>query len=372
MSNFSDFLKKSIDEIKDKGLYRQRIILSENILDFASNDYLGLKDNNYTKEKLCKNIDRLSLGSGASALISGYHHIQKELEEFLADFKQTEDCLVVGSGYMANVGLIQAIAQDGDVIFSDELNHASIIDGIKLSKAKKVIYKHCDVEDLERKIKSYNVRGRRIVITDGVFSMDGDIAPLDKIIEICNRYDAVLVVDEAHSTGVLGKEGRGTLNFFGIKPAENIIQMGTLSKAVGSYGAFICGSKLLIEYLVNKMRSVIFTTALSPIQNFISLENLKLLKDEEFRRKKLFENVEFFVKKSKQLGLNINYHGTPILTYIVGDERKVINLRNKLLEKGIFVGAVRPPTVPPGTSRLRITISSKYSFKDIETLLFML
>lgn len=365
MESLNSFLENSLREIKACGLYRERIILPSTVVDFSSNDYLGLRNNTLTKEKLCKWIDSIPLGSGASALISGYHPIQKELEIFLSDFKQTQGCLVVGSGYMANVGLIPAISQEGDVIFSDQLNHASIIDGIRLSKAKKVIYKHCDLEDLESKIKSIDTKGKRVIITDAVFSMEGDVAPIDKLIEICRKYDAILIVDEAHSTGVLGKEGRGIFSHFRITPTENTILMGTLSKAVGSFGAFICGTRLLIEYLINRMRSVIFTTALSPVQNFISLQNLKILKENSSLRERLFENVRLFLKLTQENGIKVNNFGTPIFTYTVGEPQKVISLRDKLLERGFYVGAVRPPTVPEGTSRLRITITSAHSKEEI-------
>jgi glycine C-acetyltransferase/8-amino-7-oxononanoate synthase len=368
MLNLDELLSKKLQEIKQKNRYRTRPILNENVINFSSNDYLSLKDNPITKQKLIHNIDKLSLGSGASVLVSGYHLIQKELEKFISEFKQTEDCIVVGSGYMANVGLIQAISDEEDIIFSDELNHASIIDGIRISKAKKIIYKHCDVEDLEEKLKKYHTKGKKIIITDGVFSMEGDIAPLDKIIELSKKYNAVVIVDDAHATGIIGEEGRGSLNYFNLMPDSNIIQMGTLSKAVGSYGAFICGSRILIDYLVNTMRSVIFTTGLSPVQNFISLENFKILAKEDFRRKKVLEKSKYLASSLKNKGIDVKFFGTPIMSLIVGEEENALKLRDRLLEKGFFVQAIRPPTVPEGTSRLRITINYNHSYEDIERL----
>jgi len=368
MLNLDEILSKKLQEIKQKNRYRIRPILNENVINFSSNDYLSLKDNPITKQKLIQNIDKLSLGSGASVLVSGYHLIQKELEKFISEFKQAEDCIVVGSGYMANVGLIQAISDEEDIIFSDELNHASIIDGIRISKAKKVIYKHCNVEDLEEKLKKHHTKGKKIIITDGVFSMEGDIAPLDKIIAISKEYDAVVMVDDAHATGIIGEEGRGSLNYFNLMPESNIIQMGTLSKAVGSYGAFICGSKILIDYLVNTMRSVIFTTGLSPVQNFISLENFKILAKEDFRRREVLEKSKYLASSLKNKGIDVKFFGTPIISLIVGKEENAIKLRDRLLEKGFFVQAIRPPTVPEGTSRLRITINYNHSYEDIERL----
>jgi len=368
MLNLDEILSKKLQEIKQKNRYRIRPILNENVINFSSNDYLSLKDNPITKQKLIQNIDKLSLGSGASVLVSGYHLIQKELEKFISKFKQAEDCIVVGSGYMANVGLIQAISDEEDIIFSDELNHASIIDGIRISKAKKVIYRHCNVEDLEEKLKKHHTKGKKIIITDGVFSMEGDIAPLDKIIAISKKYDAVVIVDDAHATGIIGEEGRGSLNYFNLIPDSNIIQMGTLSKAVGSYGAFICGSKILIDYLVNTMRSVIFTTGLSPVQNFISLENFKILAKEDFRRREVLEKSKYLASSLKNKGIYVKFFGTPIISLIVGKEENAIKLRDGLLEKGFFVQAIRPPTVPEGTSRLRITINYNHSYEDIERL----
>jgi len=368
MLNLDEILSKKLQEIKQKNRYRARPILNENVVNFSSNDYLSLRDNPIAKQKLIQNIDKLSLGSGASVLVSGYHLIQRELEKFISKFKQTEDCIVVGSGYMANIGLIQAISDEEDIIFSDELNHASIIDGIRISKAKKIIYKHCDVEDLEEKLKKYHTKGKKIIITDGVFSMEGDIAPLDKIVEISKKYDAIVIVDDAHATGVIGEEGRGSLNYFNLMPDNNIIQIGTLSKAVGSYGAFICGSRILIDYLVNTIRSVIFTTGLSPVQNFISLENFKILAKEDFRRKEVLEKSKYLANSLKNKGIDVRFFGTPIISLIVGKEENAIKLRDRLLEKGFFVQAIRPPTVPEGTSRLRITINYNHSYEDIERL----
>ena len=365
---FEEFLKSELEKIKNLNRYRKRFILPQNVVDFSSNDYLGLKDEQTTKEKICQKIDDLSLGSGGSALISGYKQIQKDLEKFLSDFKETENCLVVGSGYLANTGLIPAITTEKDIIFSDEFNHASIIDGIRLSKAKKVIYKHCDINDLKQKIKQNRTDGNIFIITDGVFSMEGDIAPIDEIYKVAEEVNGILIIDDAHSTGILG-EGKGTIFHFELKPNKRIIQMGTLSKAVGSYGAFICGTNLLIDFLINKMRTGIFSTALSTIQNFISLENLKLLKEEPFRRKYVLEAAEFIANELNEFGYKINFHGTPILTLVLGDEKRTLRFRDKLLKEGIFIQAIRPPTVPEGKSRLRITISFTHSEKDIILLL---
>ncbi|WP_457641922.1 aminotransferase class I/II-fold pyridoxal phosphate-dependent enzyme [Persephonella sp.] len=365
---FTQYLKKQLEGIRKQNLYRERIILSENVIDFSSNDYLGLKDCYQTKKKLCENIENLSVGSGASALVSGYTEIQRELEEFIAKFKESEACIVVGSGYLANTGLIQAISTEEDVIFSDQFNHASIIDGVRLSRAKKVIYRHNDMNDLEDKLKSNPTTGNRFIITDGVFSMEGDIVNFKELKFLADKYNAVVIIDDAHSTGILGK-GKGTVFQFNFKPDENIIQMGTLSKAVGSYGAFICGTRDLIEFLINRMRTQIFSTALSPVQNFLSLENLKVMIKEPFRREKVLKNAKYVAEKLNELGYNVSYKGTPILSLILGTEEKALKFRDRLLEKGIFIQAIRPPTVPEGSSRLRITLSYNHGEDEINLLL---
>jgi glycine C-acetyltransferase/8-amino-7-oxononanoate synthase len=365
---FEKFLEKEIEILKEKKLYRSRIILSDKVINFSSNDYLGLKDSFSTKNKLCKNIKNLSLGSGASTHVSGYVDVQKELEEELANFKESESCIVVGSGYLANLGLISSITTEKDIIFSDELNHASIIDGIRLSKAKKVIYKHNNIEDLEKKLKENNSEGNIFIITDGVFSMEGDIAKLDKLYKIAKEHDAVLIIDDAHATGILG-EGKGTIFHYNLKPDKNIIQMGTLSKAVGSYGAFICGSKILIEYLINKMRTAIFTTALSPVQNFISLENLRIIKNSPERIKNVLEKAQYLYKNLKDINYEVRYFGVPIISLITKTEEKALEFRDKLLKKGFFIQAIRPPTVPEGESRLRITLSYNHKYEEIDELI---
>ncbi len=368
---FTRRLKEELKHIKSQNLYRERKILQKKIVNFSSNDYLGLSTDLHTKEKLCEQIDKLSLGSGASQLVSGYHKIQHELEKELADLKDTKKCIVVGSGYLANTGMLEALIKNEDTVLSDELNHASIIDGLRITKAEKIIYRHCDIEDLEKKIKNRKNKGQIFIVTDGVFSMEGDIAPLDKIYQISKKYDAVLIIDDAHATGIIGN-GKGSLFHYGLKPDDMIIQMGTLSKAIGSYGGFICASDIVIDYLINKMRTLIFTTALSPVQNFISLSNLKIMKKEKFRRDYVLDKAKYIVDHLQKIGLNIHFKGTPIIPLIVGDESVALEIRDFLLENNIFVQAIRPPTVPKGTSRLRITVSYNQSEENIEKLISLL
>ena len=361
--DFKDYILVELKILKEKFLYRERKVLDKNIIDFSSNDYLGLKDCVKTKEKLKENLINLFLGSGSSTFVSGYFDIQKELEEYLAKFKNTEACFVIGSGYLANIGVIPALANENSSIFSDELNHASIIDGVRLSKAKRYIYRHKDLNHLEDLLKKDDKKFK-LIITDAVFSMEGDIADIPSLKYLADKYNGILIIDDAHGTGVLGN-GYGTLAYFGINPQENIIQIGTLSKAIGSYGAFVCGSKYIIDYLLNKVRPAIFSTAISPIQNFISLENLKLIDKDKSLIKKLFDNINFFIDKLKENNLPIKYFGTAILTYILGSEEKVLKVRDYLLKNGVFIQAIRPPTVPKNTARLRITVSAKHSKDDI-------
>ncbi|NPA52548.1 MAG: 8-amino-7-oxononanoate synthase [Aquificae bacterium] len=368
---FTHRLKEELKSLKEQNMYRNLSILRENIIDFSSNDYLGLKDCKKTKKQLCQKIDTLQLGSGASLLVSGYTKIQNQLEKHLSNLKETQKCIVVGSGYLANIGMLQALIKKEDTVLSDELNHASIIDGLKLTKAEKLIYKHKNTKDLETKLKTRKNKGQIFIVTDGVFSMEGDIAPLDDIYKISKKYDAVLIIDDAHATGILG-EGKGTLFHFGLKPEENIIQMGTLSKAVGSYGAFICASEVVIEYLINKMRTAIFTTALSPIQNYISLQNLQIMQAEPHRRLEVLQKAKYLAEGLKKARFKVTFNGTPIIPLIVNEEKKAIKIRDFLLQNNIFLQAIRPPTVPKGTSRLRITISYKHSYEDIEKLLSLL
>ena len=365
--SFSKFLKNQINSLKKGYLYRERIIIPEHIIDFSSNDYLGLKNHRETKENLKNNLEKLSLSSGASPLVSGYNIYQEELENLLSKIKCTEKCLVVGSGYLANVGLIQALANQKSVIFSDQFNHASIIDGIRLSKALKIIYPHKDINFLEDQLKKFKNYHLKFIITDGVFSMEGDITNYKELKYIADKYKAVIILDDAHATGIIG-EGKGTIFHFNLKPDENTIQVGTLSKAIGSYGAFICGTSELITFLINSMRTQIFSTALSPVQNFISLENLKIMINQPHRRKKLLNNAQYLYKTASKNNINLTYFNTPIFTLQIGDNKKALKIRDFLLEKGIFVQAIRPPTVPEGTSRLRITVSYKHTKNDIDLL----
>ena len=284
-----------------------------------------------------------------------------ELELGIADFKHTEQALVFNTGYMANVGTITALMNKNSIIISDELNHASIIDGCRLSGARIERYNHKDIEHAEHILKNYK-SSHKMIITDGVFSMDGDIAPLDKLYELGKEYNALLMVDDAHSTGVLGN-GRGTAHHFGLTDVD--VQLGTLSKALGSVGGYVAGRKELIEYLVNYSRSFIFSTALSPADIGAALEALIIVKNEPLVVKQLNENTAYMANKLQSMGIECDDE-TPIFPIIVGDNERALSLAHELEARGIIITAIRPPTVPVGESRLRMTVTAAHSQEQLD------
>lgn len=370
-----DFIDEHLNHIKDKGLYRDfkfftssqskyTSIDNRRVLLMASNNYLDLCADDRLKEAAEKAIYTYGVGSGGSRLITGSCKLHDQLEKKIADFKGAEAAIVFNTGYMANIGTITAISDQEWIIFSDELNHASIIDGCRLSGAAVVIYKHCNLDDLQEKIKVHQ-GNKRLIVTDGVFSMDGDIAPLDKIIELAKENKILTMVDDAHGTGVLGDSGTGSVEHFNLK-GDIDIQVGTFSKALASEGGFVVGSKSLIEYLRHKARSFIYSTALSPVCIAVSLRSLDIVKNEREPRVKLLENSKWFQAKLRKLGFNVLESNTAIIALIIGNAAKARKLSEKLFEEGIFITAIRPPTVPENTSRLRITLMSTHNRKDLK------
>ena len=337
-------------------------------INFSSNDYLGLANHPSITEAAKKALDKYGFGSGASRLLSGGTELHGELERKIAEFKGTEAALIFNSGYTANISAIPAIAGEGDVIFSDELNHASIIDGCRLSRAKKAIYRHRDVEHLSELIKKENGK-KKIVITDTVFSMDGDIAPLKEISDICQRHNAILYIDDAHGTGVLGN-GKGALSHFGIKPGHKIIQMGTFSKALGSYGAFIAADKNVTDWLTNTARGFIYSTALPACIFAASIEALKILQNDLSLVKKLWQNRERLFKGIKDLKFDTIDSETPIIPVVVGDTNTTLKFSELLMSHNIYAPAIRPPTVK--VPRLRVTVTAAHTEDDIDELLKVL
>jgi len=363
-----NWLEEELKRLKGENLYRKRI-LREGLKDFCSNDYLGLKDHPRVVERSLKVLKEEGLGSGASQLVSGYTKHHRELEETLARFKGTPSCVLFGSGYMANVGTIPLLAGEGDLILSDELNHASLIDGCRLSKASRVVFRHRDYEQVENFLKRERHRfGRVLLVSDGVFSMDGDMADLKALSDLADRFDCILYIDDAHGTGTVGR-GKGTLEELGLEWKENIVLMGTLSKALGSYGAFVCGSEELTEYLVNKARSLIFTTSLPPAVCAGAVESVRIIEENPEMVSKLRKLSERIYLQLKELPVEVKFSGTPIIPLIVGEERKAVEIAGRLREEGILLQAIRYPTVPRGTARLRMTVSLRYEEEDIELLL---
>ena len=327
----------------------------------ASNNYLGLTFDERVIEGAIKGAQQYGTGSGGSRLVSGTFPLFTDLERELAKFKNTEKALVFNTGYMANVGTISAIADKNMTIFSDELNHASIIDGCRLSGAHIERYKHKDVEHAEHILKNYK-SAYKMIITDGVFSMDGNIAPLDRLYELSKEYNALLMVDDAHATGVIGN-GRGTAHHFGLTDVD--VQLGTLSKALGSVGGYVAGRKELIEYLINYSRSFIFSTALSPADIGAALEALRIVRDEPSVVDTLRDNTVYMAHKLQAMGIDCDDE-TPIFPIVVGENDRALTLARELEERGIIITAIRPPTVPVGESRLRMTVTAAHSKEQLD------
>lgn len=351
------------------GAQGRKILLDgREVLNFCSNNYLGLAEDPRLAQAAVECMEEEGFGAGASRLVCGSMSAHRRLEETLVRFKETEDCLLFNSGYTANIGIISSVFGRGDVIFSDRLNHASIVDGILLSRAEMKRYPHKDTAALETMLRSCAGFKKRGIITDSVFSMDGDIAPLDKITALARRYDCLVMIDEAHAFGVLGDHGRGAAEYFGVEDKIDI-QMGTLSKAAGSFGAYCCGSKTLVDFLINKARSFIYTTALPPAVAASARRAIEIIRDEPELRQRLWAGAHYLKRTLNDLGLNTGHCQTPIIPIIVGEPAIAVEFSKRLLEEGIFVGAIRPPTVPQNTARLRLTVTAAHTREDLDTAL---
>ncbi len=342
---------------------RVRIDGKEAVL-LCSNDYLGLANHPLIKEAAISAIEKYGFGAGASRLVSGNMEPHRALEERIKSFKKTEAALVFNSGYHANLGCIGALASREADVFSDRLNHASIVDACILSRAAVKRYPNKNVNFLEDLLKKSKAR-RKLIVTDGVFSMDGTIAPLNDLVTLLDRYGAILLVDDAHATGVLGKGGRGTLEHFSIKH-PSIIQMGTLGKAIGSFGAFIAGSRELIELLISRARPFIYTTALPPAVCAASAKAIDIIEENPLLREKLRDNIAYLRGGLKEEGLDTMESSTQIIPILIGEASRTIRMSDRLLEKGVFIQGIRPPTVPENTSRLRITVTASHTKDDLK------
>ena len=371
-----DVLHDQLEFLKKEGLYRilrdvegpqsaTMIIDGKKVVQFSSNDYLGLANHPRLKAAAKEAIEAYGSGSGASRLVSGNLLLNGQVEEKIAHLKKQESGLLFNSGYMANIGIINALAGEGDAIFSDQLNHASIVDACRMSKAETKVYSHKDMDALEGILKQSTHYKRRLLVTDGIFSMDGDIAPLPDLVNLAARYGCMLMVDDAHGTGVLGANGGGTGEHFGLEDKIDV-SMGTFGKALGGFGAFAAGDRTLRPLLINFARSFIFTTGLPPAVLASVLAALELLEEEPALRERLWENVRFFRKGMEKIGFTASEHKTPIIPLLLGDASLTMQMGEMLFNKGVFMQGIRPPAVPQGSSRLRITIMATHTVEQME------
>jgi 8-amino-7-oxononanoate synthase len=330
------------------------------VLLLCSNNYLGLADHPSVREAAAEAAMRWGVGAGASRLVSGTMTIHRRLEERLAAFEGTEACVLFGSGYLANLGAIGALAGPGDAVFSDELNHASIVDGCRASRARTHVYRHLDVEHLDWSLRRDGREGRRVIATDSVFSMDGDVAPLEEILELARRHDALLLVDEAHATGALGPGGRGAIAQAGLEGEIDVL-VGTLGKALGSYGAYVCAAEEMVRYLINTARPLIFSTAPAPPAVAGALAALDLVEQRPHRVQRLRSHARTLRRALAAEGFAVPDGDMHIVPLLVGEERDAMALCQGALERGVFAQAIRPPSVPAGTARLRLTAMASHT-----------
>ena len=371
-----DWLDEELKEIRDKKLFRVLTELQsgqfpEILIDgkcyilLGSNNYLGLTTDPKVKEAARVALEKYGTGSGGSRLVSGSSDLHRELEERVAAFKKTEAAILFSSGYLANIGTISALVGPGDVIYSDELNHASIIDGCRLSRAETKIYKHCDMEHLKYLLSSDDSQMKKLIVTDTVFSMDGDLAPLPEIVGLAVQYGCMLMIDEAHATGVLGKRGSGATEYFGVEDRVPIV-MGTLSKAVGSLGGYIGGSRKLIDFLRNRARSYIFDTSLPASSLAASLAAIDIIEFEPERREHLWRLINKFKTRLDDIGLEVLPSNSAIIPVLIGEAQPALDFALTLRGNGVFTPAVRPPSVPPGKCRIRATLMATHREEHIE------
>jgi len=369
------FLSAALEEIKAQDLYRQlrsihgapspRVeVEGQSVVLLSSNNYLGLADHPALRDAAIEALERYGCGAGASRSIAGTMEPHRVLEERIARFKGCEAALVFSTGYMTNLGLLTTVVEEGDLIVSDELNHASIVDGCRLSRAEVWVYRHRAMDHLEKLLKKSTHR-RRLIVTDGVFSMEGAIAPLLVIRELADRYGALVMVDDAHATGVLGHGGRGTAEHFGLIGGIDI-QMGTLGKALGGFGAYVAGSRDLIDYLINCCRTFVYTTALPPAVAAMALAALEIMEKEPQRRRRLWENAGYFKEGLERLGFNTGMSETPICPILIGANALTMEADRRLMARGIFAQGIRPPSVPPQSSRLRATPMATHTKEDLD------
>ena len=376
------WIDKNLHDLKRKGLLINFRTVSSpisskikvdgrQVLNFCSNNYLGLANHARLKNAAKRAIDKYGIGPAAVRTIAGTTTLHKDLEKKLASFKKAEDVITMQSGFAANLAVIPALVGEGDLIFSDELNHASIIDACRLTKARVVRYKHLDTKDLEKKLSSkkrWAPGQKKLIVTDGVFSMDGDIAPLPEIVEVAEKYNCLTMVDDAHGEGVLGKNGRGIVDYFDLHGRVDI-EVGTMSKAFGVVGGYIAGKKIIIYWLRQRARPFLFSSAMTIPDTAACLEAVKMLNKSDKLVKILMQNSGYFKDKIKSLGFDAGKSQTPIVPIMLGEVKLAQDFSRKLFDRGVFAMAIGYPTVPEGKARIRVMISATHSKKDLDTAL---
>jgi len=383
MSRLDDALRDDLEQLRLAGRYRRHRITESpqaarmridgrDLVSFCSNDYLGLARHPELREALCHAVERFGVGSGSAHLVNGHSRLHADCEQRLAEFTGRERALLFSTGYMANLAVATALCDRRDVILQDRLDHASLIDGARLSDARLLRYRHGDLQQLDRLLEQRAQARRRLIMVDGVFSMDGDLADLAALARLAERRDAWLMVDDAHGFGLLGERGAGSCAHFGLGQDEVPVLMATLGKAVGVFGAFVAGSETLIETLIQKSRSYIFTTATPPALAAAVMRSLDLIEQEDWRRDKLQSLIGYFREQAVARGLELMDSPTAIQPLIIGDDHRAVAVSERLFEQGFLVTAIRPPTVPEGTARLRITLSVDHEMADIDALLEVL
>jgi 8-amino-7-oxononanoate synthase len=355
-----------------EGMQSEKVVIEgREVINFGSNDYLALASDPRLTTAVAAALAQYGWGSGASPLITGHAELHRRLEQRLAEFEGTEAALVFTSGFAANTGTIAALANVGDVVFTDRKNHASLIDGCRLSRADVRTFPHGDHAMLDRLLSKISIYRRRLIVTDGIFSMDGDLAPLEELVNLAERHNAMLLVDEAHATGVFGPQGRGVTEFLGLENRVHV-RVGTLSKALGCIGGFVAGSHSLIEWLVNRARPYVFSTAAPAVTAAAALAALDIVQNEPERRTELLASSESFRRELTDQGWNIGQSASQIIPIIVGEASRAVALSTALREQGVFVPAIRPPTVPEGEACLRISLTCKHTPDMIGQLLDVL
>ncbi len=378
-----DWLKSTIKQ-KEKNLYRQPLALDSpqgvriqydhrTYINFSSNDYLGLADHEHVKRAFQQGVNDWGVGSGASHLLSGHIRPHAELEEQLASFSGYPKALLFSSGYMANLGVVSALVGRHDWVVADRLNHASLVDAVRICRARSFRYRHQDIAHLAQIIENQSEQGGKgYILTDSVFSMDGSIAPIQSLVDLSEQVAAVLFVDDAHGFGVLGKGGSGVTSCLGLQPNQISVYMATLGKAVGTYGAFVAGSEVLIDYLIQFSRTYTYTTALPPAVSVATIAALNIISSEPWRRQKVFHLAQCFKQKATQLGFTLLPSETQIQSVVLRDTALALAFSQELKKAGYWVPAIRPPTVPMNTARLRFTFSALHHMDDVIALLSVL